>query len=66
MEIKQQFLELLISIGFVPGEFSGRKQRYKDNVAEMSGNSNLLDLQLKCYFIYFLTSRLRNECQWRQ
>lgn len=50
MEIKQQFLELLMSIGFVPGDFSGRKQRYKDNVAEMSGNWNRLNL-LKCYLV---------------
>lgn len=37
VEIKQQFLELLISIGFVPGDINRRKQRYKDNIAEITG-----------------------------
>lgn len=38
VEIKQQFLELLKSIGFVPGDLgSRRRQRFRDNIAELTG-----------------------------
>uniref|UniRef100_A0A1B0DGR7 RNA helicase n=1 Tax=Phlebotomus papatasi TaxID=29031 RepID=A0A1B0DGR7_PHLPP len=44
MEIKQQFLELLVAIGFIPVNLSGRHNRkYQDNVLEITGsemNSN--------------------------
>ncbi|GAB0094943.1 putative ATP-dependent RNA helicase DHX57 [Sergentomyia squamirostris] len=38
VEIKQQFLELLVSIGFIPVNLSGRQSRkYQDNVLEVTG-----------------------------
>ncbi|XP_055695529.1 putative ATP-dependent RNA helicase DHX57 [Lutzomyia longipalpis] len=39
MEIKQQFLELLVSIGFIPIDLSGRHSRkLQDNVLELTGS----------------------------
>ncbi|KAJ6635028.1 putative ATP-dependent RNA helicase DHX57 [Pseudolycoriella hygida] len=38
VEIKQQFLELLVSIGFVPADIGRRRQRFKDNVSELTGS----------------------------
>uniref|UniRef100_A0A6B2E9L8 RNA helicase n=1 Tax=Phlebotomus kandelakii TaxID=1109342 RepID=A0A6B2E9L8_9DIPT len=37
VEIKQQFLELLVSIGFIPVNLTGRSRRAQDNVLEITG-----------------------------
>lgn len=59
VEIKQQFLELLISIGFVPADITGRRQRFKDNVFEVTGldmnvngDNNRLLAALLCAALY--------------
>lgn len=59
VEIKQQFLELLVSIGFVPADISRRKQRFKDNVLEVTGaemnvngENNRLLAALLCAALY--------------
>lgn len=59
VEIKHQFLELLKSIGFVPGDISGRTQRFKDNVATLTGpemnvngDNNRLLSSLLCAALY--------------
>lgn len=59
VEIKQQFLELLKSIGFVPGDISRRRQRFRDNIAELTGpemnvngENNRLLSSLLCAALY--------------